>query len=227
MIDLKKYKKNYFSQNGEDGVLEKIFELIGVKNKWCVEFGAWDGKYLSNTYNYISKSNWSAVLIESDIKKFEELKNSMSIYEEIYPINSLVGNKGESKLDNILQKTPIPKDFDLLSIDVDGNDYAIWEALDEYLPRVVVIEVDSTYLPNKDYLGSTRPDDQSSLFRMTKLALKKKYFLANHIGNAIYIKNEYESKFWSERPTLDQLFDKSWLPKTFKQKVMHKLFGKF
>jgi len=227
MIDLKRYRKNYFSQNGEDGIIEKIFQIIGVNNKWCVEFGAWDGKYLSNTYNLISKSNWNAVLIESNIEKFEDLKKSMTNYKNIYLVNSLVGTEGESKLDNILNNISIPKDFDLLSIDVDGNDYAIWEALEKYSPRVVIIEVDSTYNTTTEYLGSTKPDDQSSLLTMTKLADDKNYFLANHIGNAIYIKNEYENKFWSKRPSLDELFDKSWMPKTFKQKIMHKFFGKF
>ena len=50
------YKNNIYSENGEDGILEKIFSLLSPvldDNKWCVEFGAWDGKYASNTFRLI------------------------------------------------------------------------------------------------------------------------------------------------------------------------------
>ena len=68
------YKKNIFSQYGEDGIIEEIFKrLEGVSDKQCCEFGAWDGKFLSNTCNLITNHNYEAVLIEADEKKFNEL----------------------------------------------------------------------------------------------------------------------------------------------------------
>src|SRR5260370_39426352 len=67
------YAANVYSQNGEDGILSKILELLPAKDEWCVEFGAWDGRYLSNTCNLIEKSGYSAVLIEPDRKKFADL----------------------------------------------------------------------------------------------------------------------------------------------------------
>ena len=56
--NLKKYKYNTYSQNGEDGILEEVFKRLGLDefNKfWVVEFGAWDGKHLSNTFNLIKR----------------------------------------------------------------------------------------------------------------------------------------------------------------------------
>ena len=50
---LEKYKKNFYSQSGEDGIINEILkrlDLYSRKNKWCCEFGAWDGKQSSNTY---------------------------------------------------------------------------------------------------------------------------------------------------------------------------------
>jgi len=68
------YKKNIFSQYGEDGIIEEIFKrLESVSDKQCCEFGAWDGKFLSNTCNLITNHNYEAILIESDKKKFNEL----------------------------------------------------------------------------------------------------------------------------------------------------------
>ena len=68
------YKKNISSQNGEDGIIEEIFKRIkNISDYHCCEFGAWDGKYLSNTYNLIKNHNYNALLIEGDKKRFIEL----------------------------------------------------------------------------------------------------------------------------------------------------------
>jgi len=58
--------RNVTSQYGEDGIIARIFELIGTRNKWCVEFGASDGQYLSNTWDLINNHGWSAVLAEGN-----------------------------------------------------------------------------------------------------------------------------------------------------------------
>src|SRR5581483_10712642 len=71
---LSDFKLNVFSQWGEDGIIQKIFNIIGVKSKICVEFGAADGFYFSNTANLWSKDpSWKAVLIECDPKFFSQL----------------------------------------------------------------------------------------------------------------------------------------------------------
>ena len=73
---LKEFAGNITSQTGEDGIREKIFEIMGVRNKWCVEFGAWDGKQHSTTWSLLNDHGWRGVLIEGDGKKFLELKNN-------------------------------------------------------------------------------------------------------------------------------------------------------
>jgi hypothetical protein len=73
--NLEKYKYNIYSQNGEDGIIEEVFKRLGLDefNKfWVVEFGAWDGKHLSNTFNLIKKGAASC-LIEGDSTKFLDL----------------------------------------------------------------------------------------------------------------------------------------------------------
>jgi len=51
------YRKDVTSQTGEDGIIDKVFEIIGTQSKWCVEFGAYDGKFCSNTYNLINRGS--------------------------------------------------------------------------------------------------------------------------------------------------------------------------
>lgn len=122
---LSNYAKQIYSQNGEDGIIEEIFNRIGIVKGWFVEFGAWDGNYLSNT-RLLREKGWSGVYIESDKEHYRNLLKNTEGFTNIFPFNSSV-NCSENNLDNILIKTPIPQDFDLLSIDIDGNDYWIWK----------------------------------------------------------------------------------------------------
>ena len=70
-----KYRENYYSQNGEDGIIKKIIEDLKLeKNKLSVcEFGAWDGIHFSNTFNLVEKFNAKALYIEGDEEKFKSL----------------------------------------------------------------------------------------------------------------------------------------------------------
>ena len=70
---LLEFASNTYSQTGEDGVLGKILETLPERDLWCVEFGAWDGRHLSNTCNLIENRGYSAVLIEADAKRFRDL----------------------------------------------------------------------------------------------------------------------------------------------------------
>jgi hypothetical protein len=92
------FARNVVSQTGEDGILEKIFEVMGIALGWCVEFGAWDGKHLSNTYNLIANHGWSGVLIEADKKKYQELQSTYCDAPHVVALNKLVsiGGGGQS-----------------------------------------------------------------------------------------------------------------------------------
>ena len=68
------YARNITSQAGEDGIVEQIISKISPVRKFCIEFGAWDGKLYSNCYNLTKNERWSGLMIEANSKKFEELK---------------------------------------------------------------------------------------------------------------------------------------------------------
>lgn len=116
-------------------MIAKILELIGVKNKWSVEFGAWDGKYLPNTWDLINNQGWSAVLIEGEEKRANRLSELHAARAgEVFVQNAFVGWEGPQRLDALLASSPVPRDFDLLSIDIDGNDWHVWAGLKDYRP---------------------------------------------------------------------------------------------
>jgi len=192
------YRKKVTSQQGEDGILEKVFEVIGTKNKWCVEFGAWDGKHLSNTYNFIYNKGWMGVLIEGDEKRSHDAKETFKKKGEVILINKFVNFEGENSLDNIFSETNIPKDFDLLSVDIDGNDYHVWDALKMYEPRVVIIEFNPT-IDNDIIFIQPRDmeiNQSSSALAIVELGKEKGYELVSISGcNAIFVKKEYFKLF--------------------------------
>ena len=98
--NLKEFAKNHYSQWGEDGILEEILKRLSITDYsdiWVVEFGAWDGKHLSNTFNLIEKGA-SAVLIEGDKNRFDDLLKTKNEFQNIIPINSFVTATGEQKL---------------------------------------------------------------------------------------------------------------------------------
>jgi hypothetical protein len=192
------YGLNHYSQFGEDGIIAKIYEVIGTGSKIAVEFGAWDGFHFSNTATlWAHDKSWKGILIEGDAKRFQELQKNIAGYNCV-AINAMVGIKKDDCLETILKKQGITQEIDLLSIDIDGNDYHIFESLKKIRPRVIVIEYNPTipvwydlYAPycSKNNFGQ-------SVGALNRIAEKKGYALiALTRTNAFYVKKTDFAKF--------------------------------
>lgn len=185
--DITKYERNICSRDGADGILEMIFNEIGTTNKYFVEFGAWG--HGDNALHLYRHKQWTGLWMDGK-------GNGTSIKKERITAENI---------NELFLKYQVPKCFDLLSIDMDSNDYWIWKALD-YCPRIVVIEYNAClpaasdliveYDPNltwdgSDYFGA-------SLLALTKLAAQKGYKLigCDKTGaNAYFCLNELGEKF--------------------------------
>ncbi len=195
---LSEFASNTTSQYGENGMIAKVLDVTGNKSGWCVELGSWDGKKCSNTYPLITEKGYSAVLIEADKRRFKNLVETFEDNKHVVLVNAFVGFDQEDSLDRILKTTDIPKDFDLLSIDIDGNDYYLWKAMDDYRPKVVIIEFNPT-IPNAAEF--VQPCDRriswgSSLLSIAKLAKSKGYeLIATTEINAIYVERRFFDLF--------------------------------
>lgn len=208
-----KYRKNVYSQNGEDGVTQEILRRLKINKGWFCEFGAWDGKYLSNTYVLISKG-WKGVYIEGNKDKYDQLIRNVNKFEDkIYPVCAYISAVGKNSLDNILANTPLPHDFEILSIDIDGNDYFVWKSLKRYRPKVVIVEVNSGYEPSVKKI-STKNDRGTSFYSMVQLGAKKGYTPIYHTGNIFFVRKDYIKNIGLIKRELkypETLFDYSWL----------------
>jgi hypothetical protein len=130
---LMEHRWDVASQIGQDGILAKIFEVIGDGGRYCVEFGAWDGRWLSNTFNLIANEGWAGLLIEGKPDKAALIPETHP-YSRVQHMCGLVGWDGPDWLEAVLGRFGAPPEPDLISIDVDGNDWHIWRSLTRYAP---------------------------------------------------------------------------------------------
>ena len=211
MSGLKSFSKNkYFSQFGEDGIIEEILDRLSkhiTLDKWCSEFGAWDGVYLSNTCYFIKEKQYRAILIEGDKSKISDLERNFP-QDEIHKVNKLVSFDGRNSLENIFDKYKIPSNFDFLSIDVDGVDYYILKSLNHYKPKVICIEFNPT-MPNVvDFVQSKdmAVKQGCSARALVRLGTEKGYSLiASTDCNLIFIDSNLSKYVIETLPTLEQL----------------------
>jgi hypothetical protein len=133
---LTRYEYRCFSQNGEDGVLAELLRRLGTSDRWFVEFGIQNGVE-GNCVFLADVLDWSGLFIESHQDSFNELHRKYAANPTVHTQHALVEPEN---VEQLFGQAGVPSEPDVLSIDVDGNDYWIWEALTHYSPRIVVIE---------------------------------------------------------------------------------------
>jgi hypothetical protein len=126
-----------FSQWGEDGIIQYLVRNIEIRHKIFVEFGVQN--YIeSNTRFLLINNNWSGLVIDGNPEEVIYIKNDPIYWQyNIKAINAFIttDNINQIFLDNGIQG-----DIGLLSIDIDGNDYWIWEAINSINPAIIVCE---------------------------------------------------------------------------------------
>jgi hypothetical protein len=209
-MSFKSFEKNIQSQFGEDGVIEEIFKRIGCANKICVEFGSWDGTHLSNTWNLWNRQDWIALLIEGDAKKYKALLNTTRGFENVHTFNAYVSASGNHSLESILEKFKFPHTIDLLSMDIDGDEYYLFNSLTKYLPRVVITEYNPTIPPDREIVQAQGEYFGSSALSLLKLGHSKGYKLA-HITttNIFFVHQTIFDKLSIDEPSLEDVFIKN------------------
>jgi hypothetical protein len=194
--DLTPYELKVFSQNGEDGVLIEIFNRIGTTNRFFVEFGIQDG-IEGNAVLLAEVFGWSGLFIEADEDDHARLAER---YDRANVTTKCAEVTPES-VESQFASAAVPVEPDLLSIDIDGNDIYVWDALSRYRPRVVVIEYNSGIResgpvaqppdPSSRYTGSGAFG--ASLDALDVVAARRGYRLAHTDltgTNAFYVREE-------------------------------------
>ncbi len=138
------------SQNGEDGLLLHIFQTIGVTDRRLVEFGIEDGREcLARTF--LVEFGWSGLVMDSeeanvaDAARFFHVECGLA-RERVRVERCFVTAEN---IDGVLAQHGMTGDIDLLSVDIDGNDFWVWKAISVIRPRVVAIEYNASFGPDE------------------------------------------------------------------------------
>jgi hypothetical protein len=153
---LTRHEAQVFSQNGEDGIIAEIFTRIGVRDRVFVEFGVGDG--MENNTTYLLFQGWTGFWFDGDESNLQAIRKS---FEQAVRGNRLVAAQeffSAERAAEILAKHQVPKEYDLLSLDIDRNTSWIWRSLGEYRPRVVVIEYNASIPPQDEWEIEYRAD---------------------------------------------------------------------
>ena len=142
--DLTGYELRVLSQNGEDGVLDEIVRRSGAPGRSFVEFGASDG--VESNCALLAELGWSGLFIEGDDDAFARLADRYAGRSPVIAAQAMVT---PANVEALFAEHGVPDEPDVLSIDVDGSDYWIREALEAHRPRVVVIEYNGALEPGR------------------------------------------------------------------------------
>jgi hypothetical protein len=195
-----------YSQSDEDGILLFLFSIIGVTSKKCVEICAGDG-IECNTANLILNHGWHALLVDGNQQNVDRGNKFYETSEQtyVYPPQFVCSWVTRENVNQLLKSNGFSGEIDLLSVDMDGVDYWIWDAIEEISPRVVVLEYQDILGPDRACTVPYSPNFQASaytikqhlpnycgasLLAFTKLARRKGYRLigTNRYGyNAFFI----------------------------------------
>ncbi len=200
--DPKKLNRSEFkvySQNGEDGIIEEIFNRIGTTNSFFVEFGVGNG--LENNTAFLLIKQWRGCWLEGSADFVASIRHTFKSAIESGNLTVQQAFITAENIEALFEQTGVPPEFDLLSIDIDGNDYWVWNALERYRPRVVVIEYNSIFPPSVEWIKAYKADSvwdgtsnfSASLKSLELLGAQKGYSLVGceFMGvNAFFVRSD-------------------------------------
>ena len=172
-----------YSQHDEDGMIQEIFRRIGVSNRVFVEFGVGDGT--ENNTAYLVLSGWRGLWIDGSEANAAAIRTQLFSFIQTGQLSFVRGFVDRDSINEIIEKAHHSGEIDLLSIDIDGNDYWVWEVISVVQPRVVVIEYNAVFRPplavvaeyDKNFVWNGTSYYGASLKALESLGAKKGYAL--------------------------------------------------
>ncbi len=209
-----------YSQWGEEAIIKAILGRIGAENRWCCEIGAGDGIFLSNTKALID-AGWNAVFAEVDEEKYQAILRLYELRERmdgevtvqlmssaqngyIWAFQAQVKHAGHTSICLLLTASGAPKNLDVLSIDVDGQDYHLLNSLLQFSPRIIVCEYDPSVTDG--FIPEINGPGQAGLQAICAVGAAKCYtpVCATH-NNVIFVQNKLAG-FLVDEATRKQVF---------------------
>lgn len=145
-----------FSQADEDGILEEIFRRIGVTNKQFFEFGCGDG--VENNSTYLLFTGWKGLWMDGNPDFANSIGKGFKTYIDSGALRMKSAFITRENINDLIREAQIPEEIDMVSIDIDGNDYWVWKAITCVRPQIVVAEYNSVFGPDRAVTIPYQPD---------------------------------------------------------------------
>jgi hypothetical protein len=131
-----------FSQFGEDGIIQFLTRHVPIPERSFVEFGV-ESYVEANTRFLLLNDNWSGLVIDGSTEHIEAIRRELT--PRFYDLSSACAFITRGNINRLIAEAGFEGDIGLLSVDIDGNDYWVWEAIDQISPRIVVTEYNSVF----------------------------------------------------------------------------------
>ena len=135
--NLSEYEWRVFSQWGEDGIIQFLIHEVEIEHETFIEFGVEDF-FESNCRYLLMSSDWKGFVIDSSTDNILQLKNSYFYWK--YELQALAAFIDKDNINELLAKSNFDRDLGILSVDIDGNDYHILNAINAFKPRIIISE---------------------------------------------------------------------------------------
>lgn len=195
--NIQDYEFKVFSQNGEDGIIQFLIQNTEIKNKTFVEFGVETYKE-ANTKFLLLNNGWSGLIIDGDKDAMEKIASSDLHWK--YDLKSIGNFITKDNINKIIKSAGIEGEIGLLSVDIDGNDYWVFENIDCVNPQILIMEYNSMFgdthkisVPyDENFVRSQKHYSNlyygASIAALCDIANKKEYDLvgSNSFGNNLF-----------------------------------------
>lgn len=195
--DIKEAEFSVFSQYGDDGIIQYLISVLGISSKIFIEFGVQDYSE-SNTKFLLMNNNWRGLIIDGGEDYINTVKQSNLYWK--YDLTAVHSFITKENINSLFNQYGFKDEIGILSVDIDGNDYWVWEAINTVKPIIVITEYNSVFgadhaitVPyDKDFYRTNAHFSNlywgASLGAFDQLAKQKGYTLigSNSNGNNAY-----------------------------------------
>ena len=192
--NLNDYEFRVFSQWGEDGIIQHLVRNLDIPNKYFVEFGVQDYRE-ANTRFLLVNNNWSGLVMDSSAENVELITKDLVYWA--YDVKAVQAFVTRDNINELLRANGVTGEIGLLSIDIDGNDFWIWQAIEVINPVIVLIEYNHRFgrqaavtIPYKEKFDRAKTDHApiyfgASLQALCWLARRKGYVFVGCGSNGV------------------------------------------
>lgn len=201
---LLKYEHQTFSQNGEDGIINEIFNRLDITKGQFIEIGTGDGS--ENNTRLLLELGWKGVWIDGSTKNLNTINSNFQNFIKNEKLFACANFVDENNINSLLKKIEISKDVDLLSLDLDLTTHLVWESINYITPKVLVIEYNGFFPKNTLWQANIRGNMSwdgsinmgASLSTIIKISEEKNYkFIGTELSgtNAFFVHQSLQNYF--------------------------------